>query len=658
MLRIDGLSKSYGTRKLLSGVDLHLRPDDRIGLVGRNGSGKTTLLRLLAGREDPEDGRIHLRKQARLGYLQQEVETGSERAVIDEVRTAQEPILALERELRAIEDEIARLGAGGFAVPGELASRYDGVRHEFERAGGFKTEALLRGTLVGLGLGPDVWEQPLRSLSGGWLMRVELAKLLLARPEVLLLDEPTNHLDLPSIRWFEGVLASYPGAVLVVSHDRTFLDRHATCIAEIEAGRLLCYRGNYSAYLLQKAARLEGSGARRRNLDRQIAHKEKFVERFGAKASKATQAGSRKKALEKLRAERDGLETAVRQKSMRVRLETPVRSGEVVLRLEQVQKSYVDKLVYEGLDLEIRRGERIALVGPNGAGKSTLLRIAAGVLSLDAGTREAGHNVGCAFYAQHQLDALQRNRTVLEELEADAQTRDVPRLRHLLGAFLFSGDDVQKRVSVLSGGEAARLALAKLLLQRANFLVLDEPTNHLDIEARDVLTDALANYSGTLLFVSHDRLFINALANKVIEITRGEHAARVRHFVGDYDDYVRRLEAEDASSAEASEPDPVPEPRAERGGERASREVKRQLRKLHTRVHELEAAIEATEEQIEALDWKTADPGIARDGAQMRELRAARRGHEQALNELYLDWERISMEIEEAEDGPRTEAQR
>ena len=656
MLRIEGLSKSYGARELLSGVNLHLRPDDRIGLVGRNGSGKTTLLRLLAGQEVLEDGRIHLRKQARLGYLKQEVETGSERPVIDEVRTAQEPILALERELRAIEDEMARLGAGGQAVSGELASRYDDVRHAFERAGGFKAEALLRGTLVGLGLVPEMWEQPLRSLSGGWLMRVELAKLLLARPEVLLLDEPTNHLDLPSIRWFEGVLASYPGAVLVVSHDRTFLDRHATGIAEIEAGRLLFYRGNYSAYLLQKAERLEESAARRRNLDHQIAHMEQFVERFGAKASKATQARSRKIALEKLRAERDGLETAVRQKSMRVRFESAVRSGELVLRLEQVRKAYADHLVYEGLDLEIRRGERIALVGPNGAGKSTLLRLVAGVLPVDTGTREGGHNVSTAFYAQHQLDALQRDRTVLEEIEADAQTRDVPRLRSLLGAFLFSGDDVQKKVSVLSGGETARLALAKLLLQRANFLVLDEPTNHLDIEARDVLMDALANYSGTLLFVSHDRLFINALANKVIEITRGERAARVRHFVGDYDDYIRRLEAEEVRSRETSEPDPIPEPRAKRGGGRASREQERQLRKLRQRVHELEAEIETTEQQIEALDWKTADPGVARDGEKMRELRTARREQEQALNELYRDWERVSLEIEATEDGLRTGA--
>ncbi len=275
---------------------------------------------------------------------------------------------------------------------------------------------------------------------------------------------------------------------------------------------------------------------------------------------------------------------------------------------------------------------------------------------MDAGTREGGQNVSSAFYAQHQVDALQQNRTVLEEIEADAQTRDVPRLRSLLGAFLFSGDDVHKEVSVLSGGEAARLALAKLLLRRANFLVLDEPTNHLDIEARDVLMDALADYSGTLLLVSHDRLFINALVNKVIEITRGERAARVRHFVGDYDDYVRRLEAEEVRSRETSEPDPIPKPRAQRGGGRASREQERQLRKLRRRVHELEAAIETTEQQIEALDWKTADPGIARDGEKMRELRTARREQEQALNGLYADWERVSLEIEATEDGLRTGA--
>jgi ATP-binding cassette subfamily F protein 3 len=656
MLRIEGLSKSYGGRRLLTGVDLQLRPDDRVGLVGRNGSGKTTLLRLVAGEEAADDGRVRLRKRARIGYLRQEVEAGSDRALIAEVRTAQEPILELERQLEATEDEITMLGAQRRAVPSELASRYDALRHEFERAGGFKAEALLRGTLVGLGLAPAMWQQPLRSVSGGWLMRVELAKLLLARPEVLLLDEPTNHLDLPSIRWFEGVLAGYPGAVLVVSHDRTFLDRHATCIAEIEGDRLRSYRGNYSAYLRQKAARLEESGARRTNLDRQIAHMAKFVARFGAKASKARQAQSRRKTLEKLQAEREELESAVQQRSMRVRLENPARSGDLVLRLEEISKRYGEHCVYDSLDLEVRRGERIALVGPNGAGKSTLLRIAAGELDIDGGAREAGHNVTSAFYAQHQLDALQPHRTVLEELEADARTPDVPRLRGLLGAFLFSGDDVQKKVSVLSGGEAARLALAKLLLRRANFLVLDEPTNHLDIEARDVLMDALRDYSGTLLFVSHDRLFVNALANRVIEITPGERTARVRDFAGDYDEYIARVEAEEAGiSANPGRTTPAKGRRGRNAG-RADRERARALRKLRERVSEIESVIETAEGEIEAIDWKSADPAIARDGEQMRGLQRARSAQQQSLEDLYREWEQISSEIEAAENELETEA--
>ena len=612
----------------------------------------------MAGEEPADDGHVHLRRRARIGYLRQEVDTRSERSVIEETRTAQEPVLALERQLRELESEIGRLGAEGQHIPEELASRYDDVRQEFERAGGFKAEALLRGTLIGLGLGPDMWEQPLRSLSGGWLMRVELAKLLLARPEVLLLDEPTNHLDLPSIRWFEGVLATYPGAVLVVSHDRMFLDRHATGIAEIEAGRLRTYRGNYSVYLQQKAARLEESDARRRNLDRQIGHMRKFVERFGAKAIKARQARSRQKALEKLRAERDELETGVDQRSMRLRLDSPVRSGELVLRLEEIDKSYGENRVYDALSLEIRRGERIGLVGPNGAGKSTLLRIATGELAVEAGTRELGHNVTCALYAQHQLDALDPRRTVLEELEAEAETRDIPRLRNLLGAFLFSGDDVEKRVSVLSGGEGARLALAKLLLRRANFLVLDEPTNHLDIEARDVLMDALREYTGTLLFVSHDRLFINALANKVIEVTPGDRAARVREFPGDYDDYLARIEAEEARARRelgGATPEPGPR-RPARTTRRGTRAVERALRKLRERVSDIESAIETTEAEIESLDWKTADPATARDGGRMRELQQARKGHEQALNGLYRDWELVSAEAEAAEHRLRGDA--
>jgi ATP-binding cassette subfamily F protein 3 len=524
MLRVDEISKSFGGRALFEGASLHVRAGDRVGLVGRNGAGKTTLLRILAGLDRPDTGAIHLRRGARVGYLRQEVSATSDRTVLAEAETALEPLRALERRIRALEEEIAR---NHEHVPDELASRYDAMQHEFERAGGFSADAGLRSTLVGLGLGPDKWEQPLAKLSGGWLMRVELAKLLIARPEVLLLDEPTNHLDLPSIRWFEGVLADYPGSVVVVSHDRVFLDRHCNRIAELTSSRLTPYKGNYSAYVEQKALRVAEAEARRDNIEREIAEKERFVTRFKAKASKASQAQSRVKQIEKLRSERDALPVESHERTMRVRFKTSLRSGETVLRLERVAKAYGDKVVYRALDFEIRRGERVALVGPNGAGKSTLLRLAAGAFPPDAGARELGHNVRCGFYAQHQVDALDPRRTVLREIEAEAGIDDVPRLRGILGAFLFSGDDVDKKVSVLSGGEKARLALAKLLLAGANFLVLDEPTNHLDMERATCSTAALAGYEDAPLRQPRPPLH-QPLATRVVEsrpASRGERAS-------------------------------------------------------------------------------------------------------------------------------------
>jgi len=638
VLRVEEVSKSFGGRVLFEHASLHVRAEDRVGLVGRNGAGKTTLLRMLAGLDTPDTGELHLRRGARVGYLRQEVSAVSARTVLEEAETALEPLRALERRMRALEEEIARAADH---VPEDLASRYDALRLDFERAGGFSADADLRATLVGLGLTQEKWRQPLAKLSGGWLMRVELAKLLIARPEVLLLDEPTNHLDLPSIRWFEGVLASYPGAVVVVSHDRVFLDRHANRIAELEASRLTSYKGNYSAYVAQKALRQGEADARRRNLEREIADKERFVERFKAKASKAAQAQSRMKQLDKLYEERDALPTEARGKTMRLRFAAPLRSGETVLRLERAAKAYGEKVVYRTLDFELRRAERVALVGPNGAGKSTLLRLAAGAFPPDKGARELGHNVRCGFYAQHQVDALDARRTVLGEIEANAKLDDVPRLRGILGAFLFSGDDVEKKVSVLSGGEKARLALAKLLLAGANFLVLDEPTNHLDMEARDVLTNALSDYEGTLLFVSHDRRFINALATRVVEVTPGETEARVREFLGDFDAYEQALakEAEAAVTPVApTTPKPAAPPRAKPKDNAA--------KKLRAEVEALEQKIEAAEAERTKLDWLAADPNVARDGDQMKALAEQRAARQAEIHALYEQWEAKSAELE------------
>jgi ATP-binding cassette subfamily F protein 3 len=644
VLRIEGLTKSYGARTLMAGVSLHVHPGDRIGLVGRNGEGKTTLLRMLAGLEAADDGRVIPRRGARVGYLRQEVDPTSDRRLIEEVRTVHAPLREMESQLRALEHEISALGGKGGTVPDGLAHRYDELSERFKAAGGFEAESELRAILTGLGIGPDRWERPLHSFSGGWLMRVELAKLLLARPEVLLLDEPTNHLDIPSIRWFEGVLAGYPGAVVVVSHDRTFLDRHATRIAELAQGRLTVYNGNYSAYLEQKGERELHVRARRETLDRQIAHAQKFVDRFGAKATKASQAESRKKKIAKLRTERDALVVQVDRRRLRFRFRAVPRSGDIVLRMEGVAKAYSETRVYDSLDLELRRGDRVALVGPNGAGKSTLLRLAAGTLAPDRGTRELGHGVAAAFYAQHQLEALDMRRTVLEEIQADAALDEIPRLRTLLGSFLFSGDDVQKKVSVLSGGEKARLALAKLLLGSANFLILDEPTNHLDLQARDIVSDALSTFDGTLLFISHDRSLINRLANQVIEVSPGAESASLRHFPGGYDDYTRSLEQESAPA----EPRPARTraPGRKRPDTGQSRSRRKRERELRERVEQVERKVEAAEQELERLGWLSADPALVRDGERMREIELSRRAARGQLDELYTEWERLSGELD------------
>jgi ATP-binding cassette subfamily F protein 3 len=649
VLRIEGLCKAFGGRVLLDAVHLHVGVRDRVGLVGRNGSGKTTLLRILAGLEPADDGRVHVQRGARIGYLRQEIDRSAPHSVMDEALRALEPIHRIERALAELRARVAALGERGEPVPEPLAARMDALALDFERAGGFGAEAGLRATLVGLGLGPEHWTRRLSELSGGWLMRLELAKLLTARPEVLLLDEPTNHLDVPSIAWFERVLAEYPGAVLVVSHDRTFLDRHATRIADLAAGRLTSYAGNYSAFEQQRRTRREQLEARGEGLAREIAHQERFVERFGAKASKAAQARSCKKLLERLRDEQAALDSqrGVPERGLRVRFECAVRSGEVALRLERVAKHYAGRTVYSALDLEILRGERIALVGPNGAGKSTLLRLLAGQLAPDGGTVEVGHNVRRGFFAQHQLDALDPSRTALEELEAAASPADQPRLRTILGAFLFSGDDVHKRVSVLSGGEKSRLALARLLLDHANVLILDEPTNHLDIDARDALCAALAGYEGTLVFVSHDRAFIDALCTRVLEVQRAPEGARLRSFA-DFASYALALERD--AGAASSETPPARERRpASRDARRAvARQRERDMRKLRAQALALETEIEQAEARLAELDLQFTRPEVARDGARMRELASERRNLEQQLAAHYSAWEEASSQLDAA----------
>ena len=655
LLRLDEIEKRIGDRLLFRGVSFVVRAGDRIGVVGPNGAGKTTLLRIMLGEESLDGGQIQRARTTRLGLMRQEIDPRASHSVRDEAQTALAELDRLEAEIAGIEAEMSRCGQAGEALPAALAERYDSLGQRYRLAGGFERDARVSSVLAGLGFDDERAARPLSSFSGGWLMRVELAKLLLARPDVLLLDEPTNHLDLPSIRFFEETLARFPGAVVVVSHDRTFLRRQANRIVEIDGlGGAALYEGNYDDYLRERVARREELLARKANQDRQIAEMERFVERFRAQATKARQAQSRLKALERI--ERIELEPD-RRRHMRLRLAEPVRSGERVLSLQSIHKRYGETTIYDGVDFEILRGERVALAGPNGAGKSTLLRIAAGVLPFDSGTRTLGHNVELAYYAQHQLEALDANATILEEVERSARFEDVPRLRGLLGALLFSGDDVDKPIAILSGGEKARVALAKLLLRPANLLILDEPTNHLDIEACEVLEDAFKAFGGTLLFVSHDRSFINALATRVVDVSHG----RLESHLGNYDAYLERLERAEAHPAANGRSNAD---RARSGGAGASapgeersdkldRQRERERRKARERdqrrLEKLEARITEEESRIEVVKQSFADPDIARDYERIRTLQAEQATLQAGLDALYGEWEALSETSSDAD---------
>ncbi len=635
LLGLEAIDKRIGERTLFSGVDLQVRAGDRIGLVGPNGAGKSTLIRIAAGDEAADGGRVTRARGLRLGVLRQEVDPRAGHSVREEAATALAHLADLERELRELERSMAA-ASGGAPVSEDLAERYDRAHAAFEHGGGFARESRIEAVLEGLGFDAAARSRPLRTFSGGWLMRVELAKLLLSEPDVMLLDEPTNHLDLPAIEWFEESLRTYRGGVVVVSHDRTFLRRHVGRVAELDGlGRFRLYEGGYDRYLVDRETHRATLLANKRKQDREIAQTERFIERFRAKASKAKQVQSRLKALDKI--ERVELEPSGGRR-LRLRIPAPPRAGAIVMTLSEVHKSYGETQVYTGVDLRIARGDRIALVGPNGAGKSTLLRILAGTIPIDRGERIPGHNVQVAFFAQHQLEVLDPERSVLEELGADTLDQGVPRLRGHLGAFLFSGDDVDKKVKVLSGGEKARLALAKLLLRPANFLVLDEPTNHLDVEACEVLERALCDYAGTLAFISHDRSLIDALATKVVEIRSGN----IREYLGNYHSYLEQLGASTAPGA--SNPTvAVDRPKPDHQLQRERRKTRERTAR---RIAKLEEEILAREEEIAALGWQLGDPEIHRDADRSRELGARRETLQGEIDARYRDWERLARELE------------
>jgi len=588
MIQIEEAGKSFGGQIVFRDLTWHITRGQRVGLVGPNGAGKTTLCRILTNEIEVDSGQVRRAKSTTIGYLPQELVAAGDGTVLGhllagfpDLQRLEEGMEALAREMAEVENEASE----------DLMERYGDLQHQYEALGGYHLESRAKAILGGLSFSPDDFHAPLASLSGGWRMRVALGRLLLQSPDLLLLDEPTNHLDLESLQWLEDFLAAYEGTVVIISHDRYFLNRVVDRIAELELGRFSLYVGDYDDYQAQKLARQEQLVAAQKSQAEQIEKMERFIRKFRYKATKARQVQSRIKQLDKI----ERVEVIRAPKRIHFRLPQPGRSGTVVGELRKVHKAYGDTVVYRGVDFRLLRGDRVALVGPNGAGKSTILKIIAGVLSFEAGERILGHNATVHYYAQHQLDALNPRNSVLEELASVADPEMQPRLRGILGAFLFSGDSVEKPVAVLSGGEKSRLALAKMLLRPANLLCLDEPTNHLDVTAREILEEALDQFEGTMLFISHDRYFINRIATKVAEVREG----RLAEYAGDYDYYLEKREAEQIEPRAASREPPQPdgrEPRQEpnRAEPRAaSREPRRQSAAARSHVSKGLASLKA-----------------------------------------------------------------
>jgi len=641
MVQITNLCKDFAARPIFSSVNWRVGKRDRIGLVGENGTGKSTLLKILAGQEEPSSGTVRMTKGCTVGYLPQEGITVAGRTLFNEVMASLSELADMEREMAAITLSLEAGPSDG------LLERLGELQEEFSARGGYSRESLVGNVLSGLGFVPGDWLKECGAFSGGWQMRIALAKLLLRKPNILLLDEPTNHLDVEARNWLEDYLSEYPFSVILVSHDRFFMDRVCRRITEVWNMTLTDYPCIYSRYLVERDERVSRLREEKRRQDEGIAKMEDFISRFRYKADKAALVQSRIKQLEKI----ERILIPPERKRIHFTFPEPPRSGRVVLELENVTKSYGDLVVLDNVSLLIEKGERVCLVGHNGAGKSTLMRVLAGD-SFQRGERRLGANVIHDYYAQDQPSSLDPDRTVYEEILADSPYDRVPALRDILACFLFSGDDIHKKVDVLSGGEKSRLALAKMLLRPANLLLLDEPTNHLDLFSKDVLLDALRGFPGTVVFVSHDRYFMNELATRVVEVKE----CAIRSFAGNYEEYLERSGASAGMVGEGGR-GPVsvtktagdPERDARKRDRMLSREdEKKRLREEKARMKrlaELEDRILESEELLADLERDMGDPDYFRDADRAREGAKEHAALTALIANLYQEWEAAQPDV-------------
>lgn len=643
---LQNVTFEFGARVLIEDATWHIQPNERIGLIGYNGTGKSTILKLLTGQYSPSEGTVERSRTTTIGYLHQDLLSfDTHESILQVALGAFEKVLQLEKEIEEIGKELEKTGDE------KTLHEYSDKLHELEMLDGYNIHHKTEEVLQGLGFSNADLQRPYKEFSGGWRMRVLLAKMILQQPDLLLLDEPTNHLDLPSIEWLEKYLLHYQGSVVIVSHDKYFLNRMVTKIVEVYQQQLHIYNGNYEYYEKEKAIRIEMQQKAYENQQDYIRQNERLVERFRAKASKAAMAQSIIKKLDKLERIED---SQLERPNMRINFRVDKTPGRVLVELKNVSKAFGENVIVEKTSAEIDRGDKIALIGANGKGKSTLLRMIAGVESLQ-GERKWGHNVEESFYAQHQLEALNIENSIIEEMKECGSQMTELELRSLLGCFLFSGDDADKKIKILSGGEKARVALAKTIISKANFLMLDEPTNHLDMHSCDLLIDALNKYQGTMILVSHDRYFVSKTANKIWEIVDHE----IKEFKGGYEEWVAWKErmakqasdkkngSEEKKQRKQNKETAPAQPVASQPSVSApiNKEAKKELQKMQRQFQQLEEKIAEKNKQKIGLESSLADPAIYSDKAKFLEAEASYKKAGEELKNLNKEYEKVFEQI-------------